>query len=124
MKTSLVKVMAAAIIAATVGVAFSASGAAAAPKCANRYFKKHKVKSTDTAEDKAKAAYTKGIPDEAAKFKSDCDNCECEDEGEVCTFLYTFKKKPSCKQNNEKTLWVCTGWIRPGCFCLDPDEGI
>lgn len=108
---------------AILAVAITGSPAHAGHKCPDRYFKKQKLTGVDPQkEDAAKKAYTDGIPGKAKEFESDCDKCECEDDGEKCTYRYKYKKNPDCKPNKKKNIIECVGWVRPGCFCEDPDE--
>jgi hypothetical protein len=111
----------------TVMIAALALGAAtsgeawAGHKCPNRFFKKIKpVVGVGDSEANAQAAYKQAVVKESDKVKDDCKDCECEDEGEKCTFKYTYKTKPKCKQGAAG--WDCKGWVRPGCFCMEEDE--
>ena len=104
-------------------IASIGSNAHAGPMCPNRYFKKQKLVGVDPEkEDSAKKAYTDAVPAKAKEFESNCDKCECEDEGEKCTYRYKYKKTPDCRTNKKKGVIECVGWVRPGCFCEDPDE--
>lgn len=97
-----------------------ARDAYAGHKCPNRYFKKIKATGVGDSEDNAKKAYMEDVGKQADKVKGDCTDCECEEEGEKCTFKYTYLKKPKCTPKAPG--FKCVGFIRPGCFCMDPDE--
>jgi hypothetical protein len=118
------KLVLAVAAAAMFAIATAGSPAYAGHKCPDRYFKKQKLVGVGDKEDSAKTAYTDGIPGKAKEFESDCDKCECEEEGEKCTYRYKYKKTPDCKPNKKKPIFECTGWVRPGCFCEDPDEAL
>ena len=108
---------------AMLAIAIAGSPAYAGHKCPDRYFKKQKLVGLGEKEDAAKTAYTDGVPGKAKESESDCDKCECEDDGEKCTFRYKYKKTPECKPSKKKPgIIECVGWVRPGCFCEDPDE--
>jgi hypothetical protein len=108
---------------AILAIATTGSQAQAGHKCPDRYFKKQKLTGVDPKdEDAAKKAYTDGVPGKAKEFESDCDNCECEEKGEKCTYRYKYKKKPDCEPNKKKNIIECVGWVRPGCFCEEKDE--
>jgi len=97
------------------------SKAYAGHKCPNRYFKKVPAEGVGDSEANATTAYQDDCKKKADKAKDDCKDCECEETGETCTFKYTYKTKPNCKENPPGA-WKCKGWIRPGCFCMDKDE--
>lgn len=102
-------------------VAFGAtSNAHAAHKCPNRYFKKIKAVGVGDTEANAKQAYLDDVSKQSDKVKGDCNDCECEEEGEKCTYKYTYLKKPKCVPKAPG--FKCTGFIRPGCFCMEADE--
>ena len=120
--TSWTRLMLVPVVAAMIAIASIGSYAHAGHKCPDRYFKKQKLVGVDEKEDGAKKAYTDGIPGKAKEFESDCDKCDCEDDGEKCTYRYKYKKTPTCKPNKKTGVIECVGWVRPGCFCEDPDE--
>ncbi len=124
MKTAAARTKLMLMSAALVMLAITIGGSAqAGHKCPDRYFKRQKLVGVDPEkEDTAKKAYTDGVPGKAKEFESDCDKCECEDDGEKCTYRYKYKKTPDCKPNKKKGVIECVGWVRPGCFCEDPDE--
>ncbi len=97
-----------------------ARNAYAGHKCPDRFFKKVKASGVGDTEANAQQAYKDDVAKQADKAKSDCTGCECDEEGEQCTFKYTYLKKPKCKASGPG--FKCAGWIRPGCFCMDPDE--
>jgi hypothetical protein len=100
-----------------------ASTSYAAAKCPNRFFKKVPVKGFGDTQPNAQTAYDNDMAKKIAAAKPDCDKLECEDsDTEACTFLATEKKKAACTQQGAG--WKCTGWMRPGCFCQEPDEEI
>jgi hypothetical protein len=100
-----------------------ASTSYAAAKCPNRFFKKVSVKGFGDTQPNAQTAYDNDMAKKIAAAKPDCDKLECEDsDTEACTFLHTEKKKAVCTQ--QAAGWKCTGWMRPGCFCQEPDEEI
>lgn len=95
----------------------------AAAKCPNRFFKKVPVKGFGDSQPNAQTAYDNDMAKKIAAARPDCDKLECEDsDSETCTFLATEKKKAFCTQQGAG--WKCTGWMRPGCFCQEPDEEI
>jgi len=104
-------------------IATSASQAHAGAKCPNRYFKKVEAKSIGETMKKAEDGYPDALAAAVNKTKNDCDNCECEEEGETCTYQHTELKKPKCFQKaGMANDFRCVGWIRPGCFCMAKDE--
>jgi hypothetical protein len=106
---------------AIAGSAATSSIAHAGAKCPNRFFKKVQVKGIGDTEANAKTAYDDDLAKKIAAAKPDCDKLECEDsDSESCTFLHTQVKKPKCTPQGPG--FKCVGWIRPGCFCQDPDE--
>ena len=115
-RSILLTVMLAALVAAGVITHNAHAGA----KCPNRYFKKVKASGVGDSEANATQAYKDDVKREADKAKGDCDNQECEETGETCTFRYTYKTKPKCKA--EGPGFKCSGWMRPGCFCMEQDE--
>jgi len=69
----------------------------------------------------AQTAYDNDLAKKIAAAKPDCDKLECEESGdETCTFMHTQSKKAKCTPQGPG--FKCVGSIRPGCFCLDPDE--
>ncbi|MDB5107476.1 MAG: hypothetical protein JWM69_417 [Candidatus Binatus sp.] len=36
--------------------------------------------------------------------------------------MHTESKKPKCMAKGSG--FKCVGWIRPGCFCFEPDEDV
>jgi len=104
-------------------IAMTPSDAHAGAKCPNRYFKKVEAKSIGETQKEAETAYPDALAVAANKSKNDCDNCECEEEGETCTYQHTELKKPKCHKKAEKD-FRCVGWVRPGCFCMAKDEAI
>jgi hypothetical protein len=108
---------------AVAGAATTASTTHAAGKCPNRFFKKVQIKGVGDTQPNAQTAYDNDMAAKIAAAKPDCNNLECEDsDTEACTFLHTEKKKADCKPKPGG--FKCTGWMRPGCFCQDPDEEI
>jgi hypothetical protein len=108
---------------AVAGAATTASITHAAAKCPNRFFKKVQIKGVGDTQPNAQTAYDNDMAAKIAAAKPDCDKLECEDsDTEACTFLHTEKKKADCKPKPGG--FKCTGWMRPGCFCQDPDEEI
>lgn len=107
-------------------IVIATSIAHAGAKCPNRYFKKEEAKSIGETEQKARDGYPDAVAGAINKHKNDCDNCECEEDAtEVCTFQHTELKKPKCHPKaGKENDWRCIGWIRPGCFCMDKDEGL
>jgi hypothetical protein len=101
-------------------VATGATAADAAHKCPNRFFKKVRVKGIGDSQANATKAYDNDLAAKIAAAQQDCTDCECEDEGETCTFMHTQSKQPRCAQQGPG--WKCVGFIRPGCFCLGADE--
>jgi hypothetical protein len=58
-----------------------------------------------------------------AAAQPDCANSECEESTtEVCSFMHTESKKPKCMAKGPG--FKCVGWIRPGCFCFEPDVDV
>ncbi len=101
--------------------ATTASIAHAGAKCPNRFFKKVQVKGVGDSEANAQTAYDNDLAKKIAAAKPDCDKLECEDsDTEACTFLHTQSKKAKCTPQGPG--FKCVGWIRPGCFCQEPDE--
>lgn len=108
---------------AVAGSITTASIAHAAAKCPNRFFKKQQIRGVGDTQPNAQAAYDNDMVAKIAAAKPDCDKLECEDSAtEACTFLHTESKKADCKPKPGG--FKCTGWMRPGCFCQDPDEEI
>ncbi len=103
--------------------ATSASVAHAGAKCPNRFFKKVQVKGIGDSQANAETAYDNDLAKKIAAAKPDCDKLDCEEsESETCTFLHTQVKKPKCTPQGPG--FKCVGWMRPGCFCQEPDEEI
>jgi hypothetical protein len=108
---------------ALVGAATTASITHAAAKCPNRFFKKQQIRGVGDTQPNAQKAYDNDMAAQIAAAKPDCDKLECEDSAtEACTFLHTESKKADCKPKPGG--FKCTGWMRPGCFCQDPNEEI
>jgi hypothetical protein len=108
---------------AIIGAMASASIAHAGAKCPDRFFKKVQVKGVGDTQPNAQTAYDDNLAKKIAKAKPDCDNCECEEsKTEVCTFTHTQSKKADCTAQGPG--FKCVGWMRPGCFCMEPDEEI
>jgi len=111
------------VLLAIAGALASSSIAHAAAKCPNRFFKKVQVKGVGDSEANAQAAYNIDLAKKIANAKPDCEKLECEEsDSESCTFLHTEIKKAKCTPQGPG--FKCVGWIRPGCFCLDPDEEV
>src|SRR5260370_41720731 len=79
-------------------IAVVASPVRAGAKCPNRFFKKVEAKSIGETMKKAEDGYPDALAAAVNKTKNDCDNCECEEEGETCTYQHTELKKPTCHQ--------------------------
>jgi hypothetical protein len=110
-----------ALVLAIAGLASSASIAHSAAKCPNRFFKRVRIKGVVDTLPNAQTAYDNDLAAKIANAKPDCDKLECEETGtETCTFLHTQSKKPDCQQQGPG--FKCVGFMRPGCFCLEPDE--
>jgi|SRR5215472_53666 len=110
-----------ALVLAITAAATTGSVACAGAKCPNRFFKKVQVKGVGDTQANAEAAYAIDLAKKIAAAKPDCDKLECEEsDSETCTFLHTQVKKPKCTPQGPG--FKCVGWIRPGCFCQDPDE--
>jgi hypothetical protein len=112
-----------ALVLAIVAAASTVSSTHAAAKCPNRFFKKVQVKRVGDTQANAQTAYDNDLAKKIAAAKPDCDKLECEEsDSESCTFLHTQVKKAKCTPQGPG--FKCVGWIRPGCFCQDPDEEI
>src|SRR5258708_652318 len=112
-----------AFVLASVAAASTVSTAHAAAKCPNRFFKRVQIRGVGDTQPNAQTAYDNDMAAQIAKAKPDCDKLECEDSAtEACTFLHTESKKADCKPKPGG--FKCVGWMRPGCFCQDPDEEI
>jgi hypothetical protein len=106
-----------ALVLAIAGLAASASAA----KCPNRFFKRVRIKGVGDTRANAQTAYDNDLAAKIAKAKPDCEKLECEEsDTEACTFLHTESKKPDCQPQGPG--FKCVGSMRPGCFCLEPDE--
>jgi hypothetical protein len=108
------------LVLAALAAGIGASPAHAGHKCPNRFFKKVRVKGIGDSQANATTAYNNDLAAKIAVAQRDCTDCECEDEGETCTFMHTQSKAPKCVPQGPG--WKCTGFIRPGCFCLGSDE--
>jgi len=114
---------AAAFAFAIAAAATTQSVAHAGAKCPNRFFKKVTVKGVGDTQANAQTAYDNDLAKKIAAAKPDCEKLECEEsDSEACTFLHTQVKKPKCTPQGPG--FKCVGWIRPGCFCQEPDEEI
>src|SRR5262249_23662584 len=114
-----------ALVLAAAALFLNASTVWAGPKCPNRYFRKVEAKSIGETMQKAKDGYPDALAAAVNKTKNDCDNCECEEEDETCTYQHTELKKPKCFQKaGQPNDFRCVGWIRPGCFCMNKDEAL
>jgi hypothetical protein len=108
---------------AIAGAATTASIAHAGAKCPNRFFKRVQVKGVGDTQPNAQTAYDNNLAAKIAAAKPDCDNLECEEsKTEKCTFLHTQSKTADCTPQGPG--FKCVGWMRPGCFCQEPDEEI
>ena len=103
--------------------ATTASVAHAGAKCPDRFFKKVQIRGVGDTQANAQTAYDNDMAAKIAAAKPDCDKLECEEsKTEACTFLHTESKKADCKPKPGG--FKCVGWMRPGCFCQEPDEEI
>jgi hypothetical protein len=108
---------------ALAGAGATASTAHAGAKCPNRFFNRVKIKGVGDTQANAQTAYDNDLAAKIAAAKPDCNNLACEDSTtEVCTFVHTQSKKANCTPQGPG--FKCTGTMRPGCFCQEPDEEI
>jgi len=112
-----------ALVLTLAGAVATASIAHAAAKCPNRFFKRVEIKGFGDTQANAQTAYDNDLAAKIAAAQPDCNNLECEEsKTETCTFLHTQSKKADCKPKGAG--FRCLGWMRPGCFCQEPDEEI